>query len=816
MPRRDHLNQLITIHTRRLQKLREQQAFYGPSIDPAISLEIEDIETELSKLHPELAELDQSDLVQEPNGHYRRVGRLFSAPPLPSHFTGRADLRAQLKSLLTANTGLVIALHGMGGVGKTALARQLAEELRPHFPGGIFWADLPTTHGNIASIFRDWSRVWPADELAEVAIATPSSALRDWSQTGQAVLAEQDATTLSQIMRDLLTGRCTKVGRLLVVMNDVRSAWLRQAKLLKQSLPDQVSLVLTTRDDILARELGARFWDEVYHLDKLTVEEALALLSAYAGPALVERETQTAAALLARLGYLPLALKLAGYWLAQYSRKYRRPIAVLDKKLTERGLGGLDEELDWLQEEQMGLFATFSFTYDEALDAELQRLFRGLALFASEAFRLSAVAGVLGLRPAWASMMLDKLVGLALLTWQKTQTEVEDEEDIDRVYLIHPLLKQYSLFLLEKSGEVQSGRQAYLDYYLALAESHAQNTVEAHQRLESELPDLLYAAKLAAEMGQHRVVSNFGLALWERGEFLLTRGYYREAQVLLNAAIQASETLQDEAATAIHLKNIGQSYDILNNAEQAEIYYLKSLNYYQGPHENSLQHCDLRYYLASLYVTQQKYQQATQLVEQNLAAASQLQDAPSQKRTEAQSYHILSNIAIYQQRWAEAEQYANNTLELYTLLADVKGQVGAYYNLAIILARQGIDLNKARAYYQLCLGYWEKTSNLTAQIYVLLQMSMLEREQANYSLVFKYLDQAQTISQRGNNLFMQIAVRRHRGLTYLAQQNTIEACQEWQSALELAQANNLSYWPQEITALLTKHCSELDNINSAD
>ena len=57
MPRKDDIRQLIDKHNRRLQKLKEQQAQHGISVDPKIPLEIEDIETEITKLEAELADL---------------------------------------------------------------------------------------------------------------------------------------------------------------------------------------------------------------------------------------------------------------------------------------------------------------------------------------------------------------------------------------------------------------------------------------------------------------------------------------------------------------------------------------------------------------------------------------------------------------------------------------------------------------------------------------------------------------------------------------------------------------------------------------
>jgi hypothetical protein len=52
--REDDIQQLIINHQRRLQKLREQQALQGLSVDPKILIEIEDIEKEIEKLEIEL------------------------------------------------------------------------------------------------------------------------------------------------------------------------------------------------------------------------------------------------------------------------------------------------------------------------------------------------------------------------------------------------------------------------------------------------------------------------------------------------------------------------------------------------------------------------------------------------------------------------------------------------------------------------------------------------------------------------------------------------------------------------------------------
>ncbi|MCP4604452.1 MAG: NACHT domain-containing protein [Proteobacteria bacterium] len=59
MSRKDGIKRLIINHSRRLQKLKEQEALHGFSVDPRIPLEIEDLETKIERLQAELEEIEQ-------------------------------------------------------------------------------------------------------------------------------------------------------------------------------------------------------------------------------------------------------------------------------------------------------------------------------------------------------------------------------------------------------------------------------------------------------------------------------------------------------------------------------------------------------------------------------------------------------------------------------------------------------------------------------------------------------------------------------------------------------------------------------------
>lgn len=61
MSRQTDIQKLITIYSRRLQKLREQEALYGLNTAPEIQLEIETIEDKLERLQTTLENCDSTE-----------------------------------------------------------------------------------------------------------------------------------------------------------------------------------------------------------------------------------------------------------------------------------------------------------------------------------------------------------------------------------------------------------------------------------------------------------------------------------------------------------------------------------------------------------------------------------------------------------------------------------------------------------------------------------------------------------------------------------------------------------------------------------
>ncbi|WP_176993864.1 ATP-binding protein [Nonomuraea jiangxiensis] len=70
-------------------------------------------------------------------------------PPVPEHFTGRAESLADLRAVFSERRGasdlsppLVVSVYGRGGVGKSALMTRFGQEVAAWYPDGRLYADL--------------------------------------------------------------------------------------------------------------------------------------------------------------------------------------------------------------------------------------------------------------------------------------------------------------------------------------------------------------------------------------------------------------------------------------------------------------------------------------------------------------------------------------------------------------------------------------------------------------------------------------------------------------------------------------------------
>jgi DNA-binding SARP family transcriptional activator/tetratricopeptide (TPR) repeat protein len=239
----------------------------------------------------ELRELSAAILAEDPALDRPAVvvaAPSFGPPPAPAElpaeaaaFTGRTGEAELLRATLTRHTGrtVVCAINGPGGVGKSALAVQMAAEVGASFPDGQLFVDLRGASTGLDPLS-------PADVLARF--------LRSLG-----VAAPPDIDEAAARFRSV-----TATRRMLVVLDNAVDA-----NQVRPLLPGgRGCAVVVTSRKVLSTLDGAT------HLPvaPLTGDEAVTLLGRLAGAERVAREPAAAADIVRYCGRLPLAVRITG------------------------------------------------------------------------------------------------------------------------------------------------------------------------------------------------------------------------------------------------------------------------------------------------------------------------------------------------------------------------------------------------------------------------------------------------------------------------------------------------------------------------
>ncbi|RMF88416.1 MAG: hypothetical protein D6739_00120, partial [Nitrospirae bacterium] len=390
--------------------------------------------------------------------------------------------------------GAVVTVYGPGGMGKSALAAEVVHRLTPAdrppdaFPDGVLYYSFygqPETGAALEQLAKSFD---PGARAADA--------------------------------RRLLPGR-----RALVVLDGAEEANDLRAVL---DCLGQCGVLVTTRDRT----------PNGLPLERLSPEEAASLLQRWAGP----MEEATAAAICQRVGYLPLAVELAGKFIAG-----GEPAA---------------DYLAWLETAPLdALHRTDARHRRDSLPLLLEK---SLNRAGPEATAALAVAGLLALHPfpreaieaalqGEARRPLDRLVRYGLLRRER-----------DGLYaLSHPLVHTWARQQLAPPPEALP---RLADFYAGLAETEWQKGTAGYPALAAARPHILRLVEACREAGEWERLDRL---VWAIEDYLDLQGYTTDRVTLLAAGVEAARRRGDRRNEGALLGNLGLAYAALGRVEEA-------------------------------------------------------------------------------------------------------------------------------------------------------------------------------------------------------------------------------------------------------
>jgi len=360
---------------------------------------------------------------------------------LSENFTpivGRKKEIAEIKSLLSQKEVRLLTMTGIGGTGKTTLAKAVARDSLKEFADGVFFVEL----GAITNPELVASTIAQPLGLKEAGGKLILEALKDYLREKQILLVidnfEQVVTAAPQIAE--LIAAASRLKILITSRALLHLSAEREYVVPPLAVPEDSA-------DISLAELSR------YEAIKLFVERAR---SAKPNFILSEENARSVAIICSRLDGLPLAIELAAARV-----KILSPQAILPRLENRLKLltgGGRD-----LPARQQTMRGAVEWSYD-LLDEDEKVLFRRLAVFAG-GFALEAAEAICDYDSLGIEILdvISSLIDHSLLV-QKEQADGESR------FRMLEVVREYALESLEASGGAEATCRSHASYFLALGE----------------------------------------------------------------------------------------------------------------------------------------------------------------------------------------------------------------------------------------------------------------------------------------------------------------------------------------------------------
>lgn len=349
--------------------------------------------------------------------------RPTNLPPQTRELVGRSDERAALRELLQSDSGQLVTVTGIGGMGKTRLAVAVGHELLDGFPGGVFLIRLAGV--------RDEQSIAPM--IAQAVGVTGQSDL-----SLVRVLAQRLGEEPTLIILDNFEQLASGAG--------VLTELLGHGAALRMLVTSQVPLRLSA--------------ERIVPLGPLTAGDGVSLFIERARQVVPEfepdgDERDAIEEICGRLDQMPLAIELAAARVGSLSPR------VLERRL-ERPLGLLTKGATDAPERQRSLRATIDWTH-ALLDPDAKSLFARLGVFAGTV-PLSAIEAIAapGSDP---TATLDRLEDLLEFSFVRRR----EDRRLGVRFLVPQALRDYAVEQLVEMGGEDEVRRLHAEYVASVS-----------------------------------------------------------------------------------------------------------------------------------------------------------------------------------------------------------------------------------------------------------------------------------------------------------------------------------------------------------
>lgn len=380
------------------------------------------------------------DILPSPETHLlyerikaRKTAPAISLPQQPTAFLGRTQELEALSATLTNTTCRLLIITGIGGVGKTRLALELASRMSTHFFDGVFF-------------------------IAAVSLYSPEALLGAIGDSIGMPFSEQ-GSLLAQLTRYL------QQREILLVLDNFEHL-VDATHLLEHLLENTPHLRLL----VTSRKRLHTPWEHVFTLQGFPTQSDTTPEGSLPLPvqvflqsarrvrhdfALTPEKAQTVLQICRHLGGVPLGIELAARWVASLTCRQ-----ILEK--IRRGSGILDVERSEQRARDHGLQAVLEYAWQQ-LTPQDQRRFARMATF-HDAFTASAAAEV-----AQAdAQTLEHLLEYGVIVRAPG-------EDASARYTMHPLWRQFAQrALAAQPAEEAQARSAHQRHYARRLAEYAQ------------------------------------------------------------------------------------------------------------------------------------------------------------------------------------------------------------------------------------------------------------------------------------------------------------------------------------------------------